>query len=110
MERTLLAYIRTGLALIGVGFVMARFGLLMRELGLRSGSLESPGMSLWFGALLVCIGGLVGPLAALMYIRQLRRLNEAMGLREKAEVLPVALSILLAGVGVGMAFYLVMSR
>ena len=32
IERTLLAWIRTGLALMGFGFVVARFGLFLREI------------------------------------------------------------------------------
>jgi uncharacterized membrane protein YidH (DUF202 family) len=31
VERTLLAWIRTGLALMGFGFVVARFGLFLQE-------------------------------------------------------------------------------
>ena len=109
LERTLLAYVRTGLALVGVGFVIARFGLLLRELGLRSGAPDTPGLSLWFGSALVLVGGAVGPLAAITYCRQPRRLNEAMGLNEKAVMMPIALSVLMAGVGIGMAIYLVWS-
>ena len=32
IERTLLAWVRTGLALMGFGFVVARFGLFLREI------------------------------------------------------------------------------
>ncbi len=110
LERTLLAYIRTGLALVGVGFVIARFGLLLRELGLRSASPHTPGLSLWFGCALVFIGGAVGPLAAVTYYRQLQRLNEAMGLREKPIRVAIALSAVLAIVGIGMSGYLVLWR
>jgi putative membrane protein len=110
LERTLLAYVRTGLALVGVGFVVARFGLLLRELGLRSGSPERAGLSLWFGSALVFIGGTVGPLAAATYYRQLQRLNRAMGLQEKPEMLTIALSLVLVIIGFGMALYLILTR
>ena len=110
LERTLLAYIRTGLALIGVGFVIARFGLLLRELGLRTGSAPVPGLSVWFGSALVFIGGIIGPIAAGSYYQQLRRLNSAMGLREKPVTIAIVLSGLLAAIGVGMAVYLILSR
>ena len=109
LERTLLAYVRTGLALVGVGFVIARFGLLLRELGLRNGSPEPFGLSLWFGSALVLLGGSVGPMAAVAYYRQLRRLNQAMGLNERPVIMPVALSVVLSGVGIGMAAYLILS-
>jgi len=109
LERTLLAYVRTGLGLIGVGFVIARFGLLVRELGLGSGTPHSMGLSLWFGSGLVFIGGVVGPIAAVTYYRELHRLNAAMGLSEKPVVVAVALSAVLAFVGLGMAGYLIVS-
>ena len=32
IERTLLAWVRTGLALMGFGFVVARFGLFLHEI------------------------------------------------------------------------------
>jgi putative membrane protein len=107
LERTLLAYVRTGLALVGVGFVIARFGLLLRELGIRAGAQHEVGLSLWFGSALVFIGGAIGPLAGATYYQQLRRLNRAMGLQEKPVLIAVALSALLALLGVGMAAYLI---
>ncbi len=35
VERTFLAWIRTGLALMGLGFVVARFGLFLQTLRLN---------------------------------------------------------------------------
>ncbi len=110
LERTLLAYIRTGLALIGVGFVVARFGLLLRELGLRSGAPQVPGLSVWFGSALVFMGGAIGPIAVAHYYQQLRRLNSAMGLQEKPVAIAVTLSVVLAAIGVGMAGYLILTK
>ena len=110
LERTLLAYIRTGLALIGVGFVVARFGLLLRELGLRSGVTHVPGLSVWFGSALVFMGGAIGPIAVAHYYQQLRRLNSAMGLQEKPVAIAVTLSVVLAAVGIGMTVYLILTR
>jgi putative membrane protein len=110
LERTLLAYVRTGLALIGVGFVIARFGLLLNELGLRNGTPAKIGLSLWFGSALVCLGGAIAPMAAVVYRRQLHRLNRAMGLQERMEFLPILLSVVVAGVGISMAVYLILSR
>ena len=110
LERTLLAYIRTGLALIGVGFVIARFGLLLRELGMRGGSPHTLGLSLWFGTALVFLGGVVGPIAGKTYWGQVRRLNKAMGLQEKPVLAAVTLSAVLAFAGLGMAGYLILSQ
>jgi hypothetical protein len=56
------------------------------------------------------LGGVVGPLAAATYYRQLRRLNQAMGLEERAEWMPVTLSVILAAVGAGMGVYLILSK
>jgi uncharacterized membrane protein YidH (DUF202 family) len=55
VERTLLAWIRTGLALMGFGFVVARFGLFLRELGSVAAHIpvRSSGFSLWTGTALV---------------------------------------------------------
>jgi len=104
-----LAYVRTGLALIGVGFVVARFGLLIRELSIRNGTYHGVGASLWFGTALVVVGGVIGPLAAVTYYRQLRRLNEAMGLNEKPVAVAVGLSAMLALIGIGLAGYLLIT-
>ena len=110
LERTLLAYIRTGLGLVGVGFVVARFGLLLRELGMREGAAVTPGLSLWFGTALVFLGGIVGPLASASYRKQLSRLNSAMGLHEKPAVMALTLSAILSFVGIAMAIYLILTR
>ncbi|HUO34567.1 MAG TPA: DUF202 domain-containing protein, partial [Candidatus Acidoferrum sp.] len=71
LERTFLAWIRTGLALMGFGFVVARFGLFL-QLIQREASFpvhERLGLSLWFGTALIVIG--VGALifSSLRYLR-----------------------------------------
>ena len=109
LERTLLAYIRTGLALVGVGFVVARFGLLLRELGVRSGAPQTAGWSLWFGVLLVLLGGLVGPMATATYLQQLRRLNRSLNMDEKPVQIAIALSVVVTLVGFVMAAYLALT-
>ena len=50
IERTLLAWVRTGLALMGFGFVVARFGLFLHEIeAVRQNAMPkvSTGLSLW---------------------------------------------------------------
>jgi putative membrane protein len=110
LERTLLAYIRTGLAFIGMGFVIARFGLLVHELRTHGESPHTPGWSVWFGSALVLIGGLIGPAAATTYKRQLRRLNTAMSLDEEPVRMALALSAVQFAIGGAMAVYLVWTR
>jgi putative membrane protein len=110
LERTLLAYIRTGLAFIGMGFVVARFGLLVHELRSHGGAPQTSGWGVWFGSALVLIGGLIGPLAARMYTRQLRRLNTAMDLKEEPVHMALALTAVQFVVGGAMAVYLVWTR
>jgi putative membrane protein len=110
LERTLLAYIRTGLAFIGMGFVIARFGLVVHELRAHGGGPHTPGWGVWFGSALVLIGGLIGPIAAAMYRRQLRRLNTAMNLDEKPDRMALALTSIQLAIGGAMAVYLVWTR
>ena len=67
IERTLLAWVRTGLALMGFGFVVARFGLFLREIEAvrQAASLKAPtGLSLWIGTALILLGVLVNLLVA----------------------------------------------
>ena len=109
LERTLLAYIRTGLALIGVGFVVARFGLLLRELGLRSGAPQVPGLSVWFGSALVFMGGAMarsrGSLLSAAPATQLRDgITGEAGSNRGYAIGGVA------AIGVGMAGYLILTK
>ena len=119
-ERTLLAWIRTGLALMGFGFVVARFGLLLRELApldlvardsTSTASGRPPGgMSLWVGTTLVVLGVAVNVLAAAQhagFLRRFRRGEPPRPHERPFRKMGVALSALLAAVGLAMAVYLV---
>ena len=67
IERTLLAWVRTGLALMGFGFVVARFGLFLREIEAvrQAAPLKAPtGLSLWIGTALILLGVLVNLLVS----------------------------------------------
>ena len=61
VERTFLAWIRTGLALTGFGFVVARFGPYLREFQLDAHVApdSSHGMSPLFGTALIAVGVVV---------------------------------------------------
>jgi putative membrane protein len=109
VERTLLAWIRTGLAMMGFGFVVARFGLLLRELAhARSGEVPAtPGQSLWFGTALIVGGVIVLSTAVAFYCRDIGRIRRGEVLPAKLNLLAVSLGVFLAALGMGMAAYLV---
>lgn len=106
-ERTLLAWVRTGLALMGFGFVVARFGLFLHEIAAtRTAPPPSSGPSLWIGGGLVVLGVVVNLVAAVQHVRLLRRLERGEPYRATAWSLGVAVTILLACVGVVLTAYL----
>jgi putative membrane protein len=77
-ERTFLAWIRTSVSLMGFGFVSSRFALWLREFGAMDSAPPAvrPGMSSWFGFIMVCVGALVSVMAAVRhrdYIQSLQR-------------------------------------
>ena len=111
-ERTVLAWIRTGLALMGFGFVVARFGLFLQEFQIveRTRLGQSYGPSLWFGTALIAVGVMVNVFAGVSYARLVRMLDRGERLRSRSFVQPVAISFLLALVGLAMAIYLVSVR
>jgi putative membrane protein len=109
-ERTLLAWVRTGLAMMGFGFVVARFGLFLNEVAPQHPQPRPPsGLSLWFGAGLIVLGVVVNVLAAAQHIRLLRRLARGEPYRPTAWSLGVVLTLLLAGIGIGMTAYLILA-
>jgi uncharacterized protein (DUF302 family)/uncharacterized membrane protein YidH (DUF202 family) len=111
-ERTLLAWIRTGLALMGFGFVVARFGLFLQELQIaqRIPSVQSYGLSLWFGTALIGAGVAVNLLSGWHHIQLIRSLDLGQATRPHTANLAVATSVFLALVGLGMAIYLLSIR
>jgi putative membrane protein len=106
-ERTLLAWIRTGVALMGFGFVVARFGVFLRELALArpTAPAHSGGLSVWFGSGLVVVGVAVNLIAAAQHVHRLRLLARGELFRTRP-TFGVAVSLLLALIGLGMAAYL----
>jgi putative membrane protein len=112
-ERTLLAWLRTGLGLMGVGFAVARFGLFLRELQVSSqprAAAHTTGLSVWSGVALVALGVIVNVSAAIRHIQLVRQLSAGTWQPGKVSAGGVGLALVLAGIGVGMAVYLVVLR
>jgi inner membrane protein YidH len=112
VERTLLAWIRTGLAMMGFGFVVARFGLFLREVqAVRQNTpVESPHGSLWFGTALVLMGVLVNVAAVFQHVRTLRELKQGSWDGDRSTRLAVVVAVALAVVGLTVAVYLLTVR
>jgi putative membrane protein len=111
-ERTLLAWLRTGLGLMGVGFAVARFGLFLREIQAAEShaAAHSTGLSEWSGVGLVALGVMVNLGAVVRHIRLVRQLGTGTWVSGKVSAGAVALALVLAAIGVGMAVYLVLVR
>jgi putative membrane protein len=107
-ERTLLAWIRTGLAMMGFGFVVSRFALFLRELAYLGGAATTPpsGISLGLGTSLIFLGVAVNVVAAAQHVRLIRGLRAETVQRPPSHVLSVVLALAIAGMGLGMAAYL----
>jgi uncharacterized protein (DUF302 family)/uncharacterized membrane protein YidH (DUF202 family) len=112
VERTLLAWIRTGLALMGFGFVVARFGLFLQQLQIAqyAPSAQPYGLSLWFGTALIGAGVAVNLFSGWHYLRLIRIMDLGQAARPHATTLAVATSGFLVLVGLGMAIYLISVR
>ncbi len=108
-ERTLLAWVRTGLAMMGFGFVVARFGLFLRELAATTGRQVASGRphSLWIGVALVLAGVWVLVVSAVHHRRYTRALTAGRQVSPPSPLLGVAVSIVLAVLGLAMAWYLI---
>jgi putative membrane protein len=110
-ERTFLAWIRTGLGLMAVGFALARFGLFLREFqSQQHAPAHSTGLSLGSGVALVLLGVLVNLTAVVNHIRTIRELRTGTWTAGRVAVQAVALALLLALFGVGVAVWLLLLR
>ncbi|MBV9759148.1 MAG: DUF202 domain-containing protein [Acidobacteriaceae bacterium] len=110
-ERTFLAWIRTGLALMGIGFAVSRFGLFLRELSVtQSRPFVSTGLSLWSGVALVVLGVIVNIGATIRHIRVIHELGAGTWVAGRVSRGAITLAVVLAGIGIGMAAYLMIVR
>ena len=108
-ERTLLAWIRTGLAMMGFGFVVARFGLFLREIAAVRDVPAPPrlGSTMWVGTTLVILGVAVNVCAAVKHWQTVRRVAQGRTLPMRPLSLASAVALVLAIIGLLIAFYLV---
>jgi putative membrane protein len=109
IERTFLAWIRTGLSLMGFGFVVARFGLFLQELQVIRPEVQvrSFGFSLWFGTSLIGIGVVVNLLSTMRYLGLIRHLNRGESDFSRPSAVAIGVALFLALIGLAMAIYLV---
>jgi putative membrane protein len=111
LETSLLMWQRTSLALMAFGFVIARFGFFLREIAEASQIKMKPrpwlvGMSSATGTGLIVLGIIVLLIAVANHQRTLRRVLRGELPIPSIWSVSVILSLILAGLGVGMAIYL----
>jgi inner membrane protein YidH len=109
VERTSLAWIRTGLALMGFGFVVARFGLFLQEIQIAQQHMSS-GLSLWFGTALIAAGVVISGYSAWHHAILIRRLRRGEAQHVHPWIQTTLVGVLLVIVGAAMAVYLVWIR
>lgn len=109
-ERTFLAWIRTGLGLMGVGFAVARFGLFLREMGTKPAQVGPHTLSLSVPAGVTLVLIVVTVNALVRHVVLVRQLREGDWVPGKVSKGAVALAVVLAVIGVGMALYLLLVR
>ena len=97
---------------MGVGFAVARFGLFLREMSTSAVPVtpHTTGLSVLSGVALVAIGVVVNINAVARHIILTRELRSGHWVAGKVSMSAVALAILLAIVGIGMAIYLLIMR
>ena len=111
-ERTFLAWIRTGLGLMGVGFAVSRFGLFLRDF---SNTEHAPAQtstthSVITGAALVALGVIINIASVINHLSTIKKLAAGTWQPGQPSRTAVALAIILALLGTGMAIYLLRFR
>jgi putative membrane protein len=109
-ERTLLAWLRTGLTIIALGFVVSRFGLFIQLFAVQSRAPASAGSSS-LSAVLGVAFVLVGSLAIVFAAWQHRSFVATLPLADLppaySRAFALALSLVVAVLGIALAAYLV---
>jgi putative membrane protein len=112
-ERTLLAWLRTGLTIIALGFVVSRFGLFVRLLEMQSpGSVPTAqtSTSAALGVAFVIVGTLAVVVAAIQHQRFIATLPQVDLPRAYSRTVALALSLVVAALGVALAGYLLVTQ
>ena len=112
VERTLLAWMRSGLALMGFGFVVARFALFLQHMQVSQydPAVHTYGLSLWFGTSLIAAGVAVNLFSAWHHARLVGKMDRGQTISSHSLTLALATCLFLALVGIGMAIYLISAR
>jgi len=112
VERTFLAWIRTGIALMGFGFAIARFALFLREMQAttQTGIAYHPWGSPLTGVSLIVLGILVNISASVHHVRTVRQLSAGTWVPGQVSRTAVILAMVLAILGLAMAMYLLFLR
>jgi len=97
---------------MGFGFVVARFALFLQQVHVvpHAPSVESSGLSLWFGTALIVAGVAVNLFSAWHHARLVRSMDRSQTITAHSTAPAVAISLFLALVGIGMAIYLISVR
>jgi len=97
---------------MGFGFVVARFGLFLQALQIGQSSYQARpyGPSFWIGTALIVLGVIVNLVSVRTHIRLVQDLNRGGTSFARPSSLAVAVAVMLAALGVGMAIYLVSVR
>ena len=114
VERTSLAWIRTGLALMGFGFVVARFGLFLEAFQLTQPQAVaiagSHRFSLLSGTALIGVGVVVNLYSAWRHNRLVDELNRGAMTAHRSSRQAEIVALFLALVGLAMGVYLILIR
>jgi uncharacterized protein (DUF302 family)/uncharacterized membrane protein YidH (DUF202 family) len=112
IERTFLAWLRTGVALMGLGFVLARFGLFLQEFNFNQPNVRSAhyGLSLWFGTSLIFLGVFAAVFSLMRYLRLMDHVRKGQDSFSKPSTLGIVVAVLLAALGLAMSLYLIFTR
>lgn len=108
LERTFLAWIRTGLAMMGFGFVVARFGLFLREIERARGAVVpvGRGISPIMGTALVALGICAAGWAAFRFHRGLAAFARNEPPLERTVAVPTLIALALCGIGGATIWYI----
>ncbi len=110
-ERTFLAWLRTGITVIALGFVVAKFGILLREIGGKSPGPQVHGLIPRFGAIVgvaLVVAGILTILLAMIRFLRIRNDLERSIVRF-SPALDIIIAIMVGGIAVVMAIYLVVT-